>query len=45
MFTINIVNKRFNMLRSFEQNKNVIYIHFIITALNFTRQSFNDFVS
>ena len=45
MFTIHIVNKRFNMLRSFEQNENVIYIHFINTGLNFTRQSFNHFVS
>ena len=29
MFTIHIVNKRFNMFGSFEQNKNVIYILFI----------------
>ena len=27
MFTIHIVNKKFNMFRSFEQNKNVIYIN------------------
>ena len=29
MFTIHIVNKWFNMFRSFEQKKNAIYIPFI----------------
>ena len=34
MFTIYIANKRFHMFRSFEQNKNVIYIPFIKHWLN-----------
>ena len=35
MFAIHIVNKQFNMFRSFEQNKNVIFTQNVINTLKY----------
>ena len=46
MFTFHVVNKRFDMFRTFEQNKNVVYIPFIKHwGSIFFGHSFNPLVS